>query len=99
MMGFPLMEDGWITHNMVMSGCQMKPNSDRIIQTVIGHIPIMDGRGYQLTIGVGPLSTMEDGFMITLMVGCGRLAMIGHQPGLAGEVMRSVMDGHRSGHM
>ena len=62
---------------------------------VVGLIQILDGPGFLTTAGAGLLFTMDAGLLTTAMVGSGFPAMIGHQHGLTGAVVGTIMDGAR----
>lgn len=62
---------------------------------VIGRKQNMATLGYQITRGVGQLSTTAGGIMMTIMDGNGYRVTTGHLPGLAGATVAVIMAGHR----
>ena len=79
---------------MVTYGSQTKQDFAPIIIIATGFILIMDGPGFQITIGDGLRFTMAAGCMIMHTDGCGYLVINGRRPGFHGEAVATIMDGH-----
>lgn len=76
------MDSGSIIRDMGMHGYPAYPGiSVPMPPTAIGCIPIMVGRGPQITAGAGRPFTMDAGPLTITMAGFGYLARYGHRHG------------------
>ncbi len=75
-------DNGWTIQDTDMHGYLHTKQAFRHTQQQdIGFGPIMDGRGYLTTIGVGRRSIMDAGFMTISMAGFGCLVLNGRLHG------------------
>ena len=89
------MDDGSIIPSMVMYGHPISVpifNHTVAVATGYGQM-IMNGCGFQITVGVGRHFTTVDGFTILFTDGCGCLDTNGHLRGFHGEQVAIITDG------